>query len=247
LGQDQPEDPYRVTFDTNELMTKTAKAIAEMSKIHKSRITTALYRQNMSKSGIEGEQVSGGVRDVATSPVLPDILAYLQNSTELIRHTLMRILKESSRLGEFQLNPQVFINQVSKIIQTELHRVTVNGIEYEKIGGVVYEMHLMEQEAERGITRYLNNLYEVQNQDKTLFNYVEFGSDCRLLKNLHQVLKGHGVWLWTKGSIEKHLGIEGKNESAWASFTSRLENEDVENLISDYDGFVKLINWIGNS
>ncbi len=162
---------YRVTFDTDELVKKTAKAIAEMPKIHKPRITTAVYRQNMSKAGIEGEQISGGVRDVAQPPVLPDILAYLQNSTELTRHTLVRILKESGRLGDFLLNPQVFINQVTDIIQRELHRVTVNGIEYEKIGGVVYEMHRMEEEAERGITRYLNNLYEVQNGDKTLFNY----------------------------------------------------------------------------
>ena len=168
---------YRVTFDTDTLVAQTAKAIAEMPRIHKPRITTALYRQNMSKAGIMGEQFSGGVRDAVTSPVLPDILAYLQNSTELTRHTLVRILKESRRLGEFLLNPQVFINQVSDIIQRELHRVTVNGIEYEKIGGVVYEMHRMEQEAERGITRYLNNLYEVQNQDKTLFNYVEFDFD----------------------------------------------------------------------
>jgi len=66
---------------------------------------------------------------------------------------------------------------VTDIIQLELHRVTVNGIEYEKIGGVVYEMHRMEEESEQGITRYLNNLYEVQNSDKTLFNYVEFDSD----------------------------------------------------------------------
>ncbi len=168
---------FRVSFDTDTLVAQTARTIAEMPRIHKPRITTALYRQNLSKAGIEGEQIFGGVRDVATSPVLPDILAYLQNSTELTRHTLVRILKESGRLVEFLLNPQEFINQVSDIIQRELHGVTINGIEYEKIAGVVYEMHCLEQEDERGFTRYLNNLYEVQNQDKTLFNYVEFDSE----------------------------------------------------------------------
>ncbi len=168
---------YRVTFDTDELVAKTADALKEMPAIHKTRITTALYRQNMSKAGLEGEQISGGIREVSQSPVLPDLLAYLQNSTDLTRHTIVRILKESGRLGDFILNPQVFINQASDCIQRELHRVTVNGIEYEKIAGVVYEMHRMEEETEQGITRYLNNLYEVQNQDKTLYNYVEYDSD----------------------------------------------------------------------
>jgi len=168
---------YRVKFETDTLVAKAAEAVREMPPIHKTRITTELYRQNISKAGIEGEQISGGVREVAQSPVLPDLLAYLQNSTDLTRHTLVRILKESGRLGDFLLNPQVFINQVGDCIQRELHRVTVKGIEYEKIGGSVYEMHRIEEEAEAGITRYLNNLYEVQNQDKTPYNYVEFDSD----------------------------------------------------------------------
>lgn len=168
---------YRVSFDTDELVKNTAKAIADMPPIHKTRITTALYAQSMSQAGIDGQQISGGVREVASAPDLPDLLAYLQNSTELTRHTLVRILKESGRLGDFILNPQVFINQVSECMQRELHGVTVRGIQYEKIGGAVYEMHQIEEEAERGITRYLNNLYEVQNLDKTLYDYVEFESD----------------------------------------------------------------------
>ncbi len=168
---------YRVTFDTDTLVAKTAEAIKEMPAIYKTRITTALYRQNISKAGLDGEQISGGVREVAQSPVLPDLLAYLQNSTDLTRHTLVRILKQSGRLSDFILNPQVFINQTAECIQRELHRITVKGIEYENIGGTVYEMHRMEEEAERGITRYLNNLYEVKNQDKTLYNYVEYDSE----------------------------------------------------------------------
>jgi len=168
---------YRVTFDTDKLVTKTAEAIREMPAIHKTRITTALYRQNLSKAGLEGEQISGGIREVAQAPVLPDLLAYLQNSTDLTRHTLVRILQESGRLGDFIRNPQAFITQVADCIQHELHRVTVNGIEYEQIAGMVYEMHRLEEEAERGITRYLNNLYAVQNRDKTLYNYVEYDSD----------------------------------------------------------------------
>lgn len=168
---------FRVTFDTGELITEAAKSIADMPPIHRSRITTEVYRLNTNKAGVEGKQISGGIREVSQSPELPDILAYLQNSTELTRHTLVKILNASGRLGDFLENPQVFINQVTQCIQDVLHHVTVKGIEYEKVGGSIYEMHNLEEEAERGITRYLNNLYEVQNQDKTLFDFVEYDSE----------------------------------------------------------------------
>ncbi|MCF6324737.1 MAG: DEAD/DEAH box helicase family protein [Gammaproteobacteria bacterium] len=166
---------YRVTFDTEELVKSAAQAIHEMPPIYKTRITTELYSQSMSHAGIEGQQISGGVREVAAAPQLPDLLAYLQNSTELTRHTLVRILKQSERLADFIRNPQIFINQVTDCMQRELHGVTVKGIQYEKIGGAVYEMHQIEEE--NGITRYLNNLYEVQNIEKTLYDYVEYDSD----------------------------------------------------------------------
>ncbi|HHZ8504489.1 TPA: DEAD/DEAH box helicase family protein [Morganella morganii] len=168
---------FRVTFDTDELVKAAAKAIAEMPPIHRSRITTEVYRLDTNKAGLEGEQISGGVREISQSPDLPDLLAYLQNSTELTRHTLAEILKSGGRLKDFPENPQVFINQVTQCIQDVLHHVTVRGIEYEKVGGSVYEMHNIEQEAKLGITRYLNNLYEVQNQDKTLFDFVEYDSE----------------------------------------------------------------------
>lgn len=168
---------YRVQFDTDELIKETAQAIADMPAIKRTRITTALYRQEVSKAGIEGEQISGGVREISQAPELPDLLAYLQNNTELTRSTLVEILKASGRLKDFIENPQVFINQVTECIQQKLHHVTVKGIEYEKIGGLCYEMHQIETEAEKGITRYIHNLYEVQNIDKTLYDYVEYDSE----------------------------------------------------------------------
>ena len=73
---------YRVTFDTEELVAKTVDAVKAMPAIHKTRITTALYRQHMSKAGLEGEQISGDIRDVSQSPVLPDLLAYLQKTVQ---------------------------------------------------------------------------------------------------------------------------------------------------------------------
>jgi type III restriction enzyme len=64
-----------------------------------------------------------------------DVLAYLQSETELTRSTLVRILKESGRLAEIFLDPQRFMDAVAKILRHELHRLLVDGIKYEEIGG----------------------------------------------------------------------------------------------------------------
>ena len=40
--------------------------------------------------------------------MLPDILADLQNETDLTRATLVQILLRSGRLADFTLNPQAF-------------------------------------------------------------------------------------------------------------------------------------------
>ena len=58
---------------------------------------------------------------------VPDILAYLQNETELTRSTLVRILKESGRLAEFFVDPQRFMDAVAQLLKYELHRLFVDG------------------------------------------------------------------------------------------------------------------------
>jgi type III restriction enzyme len=64
---------------------------------------------------------------------LPDILAYLQEQTELTRGTLVHILKESARLEDFFVDPQKFMDQVASILKYALHRLLVSGIKYEKL------------------------------------------------------------------------------------------------------------------
>ena len=64
---------------------------------------------------------------------MPDVLAYLQNETELTRSTLVRILKESGRLAEFFVDPQRFLDAVAAILKHELHRLLVDGIKYERL------------------------------------------------------------------------------------------------------------------
>ena len=81
------------------------------------------------------KQIATRVRDVQPVKVLPDILAFLQKETELTRHTLAEILKQSARLGEFKINPQAFMAAVAKEISRALHDLMLEGIKYEKVAG----------------------------------------------------------------------------------------------------------------
>jgi type III restriction enzyme len=109
--------------------------------------------------------------------VLPDILGFLQKETELTRHTLAEILKRSGRLAEFKLNPQAFMAAVAKQIGRALHDLMLEGIKYEKVAGQYWEQRRIEQDAEDGIVRYLNNLYAVQHREKSLYDAIEYESE----------------------------------------------------------------------
>ena len=65
---------------------------------------------------------------------IPDIIAYLQNQTNLTRKTIVEILIESKTLDLFKKNPQIYMEQVSKIISSKMKLLIIDGIKYTKIG-----------------------------------------------------------------------------------------------------------------
>ncbi len=169
---------YRVTFDTAELIERAVKRIKELEKIKPVRIAMTRVDVDITDAGVSTDRKleeksfeADGVK------VLPDMLAYLQKETELTRHTLVEILKDSGRLEEFQINPQQFMAFTAREISRALHDLMLEGIQYEKIANHYWEMSRIEDEAEEGIVRYLNNLYEVQNPEKCLFDQVEYDSE----------------------------------------------------------------------
>lgn len=115
--------------------------------------------------------------DTAAPLLLPDILADLQNETDLTRATLVRILRESGRLADFAVNPQAFTVLVTSQINRALHKQMVDGIKYEPVPGLSWEMHRLEPEASEEIERYAARLYHVQHDRRTLYDYVEVESE----------------------------------------------------------------------
>jgi type III restriction enzyme len=169
---------YRVEFSTKDLIAKAVERIKGMEHISPLVISSQKVAMSIEHSGVAASAVLD--RKVSTSRrtgKLPDILAQLQRETELTRSTLAEILKQCGKLDEFIGNPQTFILHAAREIQGALHDLMIDGIQYEKVDGVHYEMARFEQDAEKGITRYLNRLYEVKNKDRTLYDFVEYDSE----------------------------------------------------------------------
>jgi len=163
---------YSVEYQTDELVKSAVKAIKAMDKIEPLRIFVRKDGIEIKKSGVQTTQLKGSFEEVDRPFVYPDVLAYLQKQTELTRGTLVRILKESGKLGEFLVNPQKFMTSVAVIINRELNRIVEDGIKYEKIAGQEYEMRRFEEEGE--VIRYLDRLLDVQH---SIYDAIEWDSD----------------------------------------------------------------------
>lgn len=169
---------YRVQFETVELIEKAVKRIDALDPIQPVRLSMTRVGVDITDAGVQADRtLEQRTREAAPVKVLPDLLAYLQKETELTRHTLVEILKRSGKLAEFKVNPQAFMTVVGREIGRALHDLMLEGIRYEKLSSQEWEMSRIEPERETELTRYLNNLYEVQNKDKSLFDFVEFDSE----------------------------------------------------------------------
>ena len=56
--------------------------------------------------------------------------------------------------------------------------------------------------------------------------------------------RSQGIWVWTRGAIEEHLGLEAKNEQAWSKFIERSKSPNFIKTLPDYKGIEELCQWI---
>jgi len=171
----KPKTTYRVEFDTEILVARAVAALKKMEKIEPPRIKVTAGLVEVRRGGVVTEAVSAAEEKVSqTRYAVPDVLAYLQNETELTRSTLFQILKNSRRLGEFLINPQRFMDQVASIFKFELHRLLVDGIKYDRIEGTgsesEWEMVLFKNEE-------LINVLTALRVKKSIYDYVVYESE----------------------------------------------------------------------
>ena len=177
---------YRVNYDTKKLITLAANAVSKMDETKKPTIRSLTHGLTMTDEGVGGKLVRDGGVIYGDIPFeIPDMLAYIQSKTELTRTTILEILKNSKRLKELLLNPQLFMDNAVSIIKDELHQLMIDGIKYEKIGDKIYEMTLFD---DSDFEIYLDNFtHTVKDSSKTIYeNYIpldsgvenQFAKDC---------------------------------------------------------------------
>lgn len=67
------------------------------------------------------------------------------------------------------------------------------------------------------------------------------------INNILQKFRTQNIWVWKKGTIEKHLDLDGKTEGIWASFIAQLSENDFENLLPhDFEEISECIHWVLN-
>jgi type III restriction enzyme len=176
---------YRVNYSTEELIEKAVQALKDkVPTIEKPRIRAERTKMLMDEHGISGQYAGGAVEDVETlNTVIPDILGYIQNHTNLTRRTILTILKRSERLGDVLVNPQLFLDHAVRQIQLVLEDMMIEGIKYQTLSGQDYDMMLFEA---KEVESYIEKMYTVTRPDKTIVDHIiydsgveeQFARDC---------------------------------------------------------------------
>lgn len=133
---------YEVKFDSNELVNKCINAINDNLKVNhvKVTITTWVQNENIDENNLEaGTSMKRiAIQTNITASILwsikYDLIWELSKSTNLTRKTITNILKNINKteFDLFKINPEDFINKVSKLINEQKSATLINNIVYTK-------------------------------------------------------------------------------------------------------------------
>ena len=168
---------YRVEVERDKIIENLVRAIKEAPDIDPLRIQVTRAGVKVLRGGAKGQELGSRQQELRGSYDLPDIIGELQEATSLTRKTIVDVLVGSGRLGEFIANPNDFIAMAKRLMQTELAKLVVDGVQYEKIAGSVYELRELRKDGEEEKERFLDQMYKLENADKSNFDYVVYDSD----------------------------------------------------------------------
>jgi type III restriction enzyme len=164
---------YSVNFDANKLIDACIKNINSRLIISSGKLTYNKVDLKITKGGVQtsDEVTQYGIIDQHVE-VLPDIVSYLQNETQLTRKSIVKILTSCTNLNFFKINPQKYIEGCIDIINEQRRLHIVDGIVYKKIGDAeFYSQELFKNEV---LTGYLNK--NMIASTKSPYEYVVYDS-----------------------------------------------------------------------
>ncbi|MGQ3678883.1 type III restriction-modification system endonuclease [Tenacibaculum discolor] len=165
---------FSVDFDSDSLIKECIRALDDRLKITRGKLHYTKVILGMNIGGIQANEdpttYSENVNDEVE--VLPDIVGYLQNETQLTRKSIVRILTGTNKLPYFKINPQKFIEGCIDIINEQMRLHIIDGIKYKKMGDAeYYSQELFENEELFGYLK--SNLKESK---KSPYDYVVYDS-----------------------------------------------------------------------
>lgn len=183
---------YRVNYNTAELITLSAKAVAALAEIKAPSIRSTKTGITMTGEGVGTNYLGEKVESYGGYAwKIPDVLGYIQSKTELTRSTILDILIKSGRIEDILVNPQLFLDLSIQAIKRILYSIMIDGIKYQKIGGSGYEMALFEAQE---LEIYLNSFtYPIQDNSKTIYENLipldsgienKFAKDCETSEDI---------------------------------------------------------------
>lgn len=165
---------YSVDFDSDKLIESCSKRISRDLVVSRGKLIYEKANLTITKGGVDvkGEpETEYGIINQEVE-VLPDIVSYLQNETQLTRKSIVTILRGCTNLKFFKVNPQKFIEGCIDIINEQMRLHIVDGIVYTKVGDHdFYSQELFQNEQ---LTGYLKS--NMVSSTKSPYEHVVYDS-----------------------------------------------------------------------
>jgi type III restriction enzyme len=134
---------YEVDFDSNLLINNCTRIINQELNIIKTyaEVTQGTTKEYITKMQVKERKLFGNKKveteDIDSSishSIKYDLIGEISTKTNLTRKTIFEIISkiEPDKFKKYQLNPEVFISKVSKIINDEKAEIILNKIIYKK-------------------------------------------------------------------------------------------------------------------
>ena len=168
---------YRVSLNRDKVIDDAVKRIKAEQPIEPLRVQITKAGVRLVRGGTKTEERATRSVELAGAYQLPDIISELQEATSLTRKTLVEVLVRSGKLSEFIANPNDFVAMVKRNLLSVVAASVQEGIQYEKVGGYIYELRELQADGAEERDLFMDRVYEVQNKSKTDFDYIQIDSD----------------------------------------------------------------------
>lgn len=203
---------YTINMDMDRLKKEAVEQIKNMPTIKAEKIDVQITNVDITRQGVKdaGHQVKelGGVYEFEQM-TYPDFIRRLQDTTGLLRKTIIDIVGKSNRLKEFYINPEEWIKQVSKILLAVKKENLTDGIKYEKSNEYYEQDFIFNDE---GLYGYKDRNIIEANSDRSLYDHTIYDSD-----------------------IEKNFAIEADNDDDVVLYAKLPSRFKIDTPIGDYN------------